>query len=114
VLLVGHAGRRQRGRGGLEQAAYFPHLEQLMIAQQVRDEGDRFEQQPWIEARHKGSVALARLEDLDHRQRAHRLAQRVSRETQLAREVLFARQPLTRNELPGCDHVLDAREWPRR
>ena len=102
--------RRERRRGGLEDAAHREDLEHRLVVVEVDDERHGLEQQARLEARDVRAVAASHVEHPDHLERLHRLAQRRAGEPEPLAELLLGRQPVAGRELAREDHLLDAQD----
>src|SRR5437868_11464520 len=92
---VDASGGQRRGRG-LEDAPHLVELDLGLAEQQVADETGALQEQGRLEAADIRAVALTHLQHAQLRQRAHRFAEGVARQTELGGQLGLLRQPVAR------------------
>ena len=93
-IVVGHHLGGQ-GRGGrFEDPAHLEQVPDAVVTMEIEDEGDRVEQDLWLQTRHVRTVSLPYVQHPDQRQRLDGLPQRVAGQPQPLGEIGLLRQPV--------------------
>ena len=107
LFLRRHSHRCHSGGGRLKNATHLKELKHGVVTVKIDDEAQRLEQQRRRQASRVRSIALPHVEHVDQGQRLHRLAQRVTGQAELCRQVRLPWQLLPRSHPAGDDHLLD-------